>query len=491
MPKNDIGGFFVSLGLSIDKNSFETGNKLIDGVANSFNKLIGSARNAAVVLAGTAVATGVVESSAYKTASAIGITTEALDVWKASAKIAGVNADGLVNSMSKVGSVLSHIKIDGSGLQEFSKKLGEIGMHMEELKDENGEWLSADKAYEKIIAKGQQRIAEGADRHDIIVKMGDILGGEGQSFFIELLRQQKTIEEFLTGAGKTVFTTAADNEKGANFSTEVNTLKAEFQSIGKLLGDNVGGELTPYLKQLNDWIQVHGPEIQKVVSEIAGFTARMAEKIAPIASWIVTPGQQKDDSINVNKYITDFKKGILKNKNAEYGDLDSRTKDMVARYYQQYGNFNHLDLNNVIMSDVLARIERMKSEEGVFRIDPVTGQKIKMQNSNKNPTAADWWKDYEMDDGIMRPDGTVTKIAPDDWVFAARDIGNMARAFIPQNYNTVSAPTEYSIVQNFTINGGNDMPQLIKQQAYRGTQEGLLEVLNQSSRRLQLMSGTR
>ena len=50
MPKNDIGGFFVSLGLALDKASFETGNRYIDGVTNGLNKLIGTARNAAVVL---------------------------------------------------------------------------------------------------------------------------------------------------------------------------------------------------------------------------------------------------------------------------------------------------------------------------------------------------------------------------------------------------------------------------------------------------------
>ena len=50
---------------------------------------------------------------------------------------------------------------------------------------------------------------------------------------------------------------------------------------------------------------------------------------------------------------------------------------------------------------------------------------------------------------------------------------------------------EYSIVQNFTINGGSDMPQVIRQQAYQGTQQGLLEAMARSSDRLQLMSGTR
>jgi hypothetical protein len=90
----------------------------------------------------------------------------------------------------------------------------------------------------------------------------------------------------------------------------------------------------------------------------------------------------------------------------------------------------------------------------------------------------------------MRPDGTVTQVAPDDWVFAARNLGDLARAFTPQNHTAVSAG-EYTINQTFNINGGNDMPQVLRQQAYRGTQEGLMEIMQQSSQRLQLMSGTR
>jgi hypothetical protein len=104
------------------------------------------------------------------------------------------------------------------------------------------------------------------------------------------------------------------------------------------------------------------------------------------------------------------------------------------------------------------------------------------------------FKDFngiKLKDGIMRPDGTVTQVAPDDWVFAARNLGDLARAFIPQNYTAAPSSIEYVINQTFNINGGNDMPQVLRQQAYRGTQEGLLEIMNQSSQRMQLMSGTR
>jgi hypothetical protein len=50
---------------------------------------------------------------------------------------------------------------------------------------------------------------------------------------------------------------------------------------------------------------------------------------------------------------------------------------------------------------------------------------------------------------------------------------------------------DYVINQTFNINGSNDIPQVLKQQAYRGTQEGLMAIMQQSSQRLQMMSGTR
>ena len=122
MPKNDIGGFFVSLGLNIDKQSFETGNKLIDGIGNGFNKLIGSARNASVVLAGTAIASSKVESSAYRQSVAMGISAESLEAWKASAKIAGIDANGLVTAMSRMAEVMNHLQIDGT-IEEVNSPL--------------------------------------------------------------------------------------------------------------------------------------------------------------------------------------------------------------------------------------------------------------------------------------------------------------------------------------------------------------------------------
>lgn len=480
MPKNDIGGFFVSLGMNIDKNSFDTGNKLVDSVANSFNKLIGSARNAAVVLAGTAVATGTIESQAGKLAEEIGISTEALDLWKATAKIAGADANGLVTAMAGIANVLQRMDIDGAGLEELTKHLGELGIVSNEKIDiEKLLNLSPEELVQEVLEISHRALANGANKQDVQQIVKDIIGKEGEKLFIDLERRGMTITKALNEAQKTVFTTVEDNQKGQGFITEVNTFKTEMESLGKLIGDNVGGELTPFLKDINEWIQDNGKAIKDAVENIAGLVGK-------ISASNVSQDMGKLLSATI-KIIGGDKKGALE-------DLGSTNVITGAKKW----------------TDVREDIEKWKKQNPDAKKDwkrryllsemPLELQEAILANSSK------YWKrfdnvSYDIDtpgdkpknkvkDGIIRPDGNVTQVAPDDWVFAARNIGDMARAFIPQNHTSMSAG-EYIINQTINIGGGNDMPQVLRQEAYRGTQEGLLQLMEESSRRLQLMSGTR
>jgi hypothetical protein len=558
MPKNDIGGFFVSLGLAIDKPSFETGNKLIDNVGNSFNKLIGAARNASVVLVGTAVATGAVESNAYKTAEAIGITTESLDLWKASAKIAGIDSNSLISAMSRMADVMNHMTIDGSGLESFTKELGKLGIISDDVDMEKLLNMAPDKLMTEIIRKAQETSAqakkdiaeaqkalainpndtaaqaklENAEdaKRQVQTIVGDILGDEGKKFYIEIERQGKTIDEFLTGAQKTVFTTAEDNEKGNNFRVETDTLKTELESITKLLGDSVAGELTPYLKDWNKWIQENRDDIREAVQAVAIVLGKVAGYVQESTKRLLMDENQTSDANTLNAVLErkrsfNFKEnGVFKGLkeglvgDADYKLLSDMEKNQVANYYKKYGNLTGLNLKNVDLLDV---VKRTQEESPKQNSGTKTNQGTKTKTSQKNKN---WWEESEaqydqsVHDGIIRPDGTVTQVAPDDWVLAARDLGDlsqafapkepniapdtlsvlantvaqMARSFIPQQNNTaIQQASEYTINQTFNVSGGNDMPQVLRQQAYRGTQEGLLEVMQQSSRRLQLMSGMR
>lgn len=500
MPKNDIGGFFVSLGLAIDKNSWETGNKLIDGMGNSLNKLIGTARNASVVLAGTAIATGSIESQVYKFSQAIGVSTETIDLWKTSAKLAGVDANSLISSMARVSEVMSRMKIDGAGLQEFTTKLGELGIVVNDVDIEKMLNMTPDELMKDVLDKAQTALKNGYKMSDVSLIVKDILGDAGQQLLIELDRQGKSMDQLLKDAGKIIYTDSGTNKESQEFMEQVRITKTFSENISKLLGSDIAKSLTPAITTLNEWLITHGEDIKDSMVNLAGAIEKVVGKTVDFITDDKTKEKTKktvDAAKDVKNVITgakDFAKAVssgdeekkeeakekiitaasnaekrsLGMTDEEYNDFET-TRKLVEDYWDKnsghkvpwYTNTNRIPYED-LPEDLKADVDR---------------------NGGKENFPA-------LKDGIIRPDGTVTQVAPDDWVFAARNIGDMARAFIPQNHTAVSAG-EYTINQTFNISGGNDMPQVLRQQAYRGTQEGLLEIMEQSSRRLQLMSGTR
>lgn len=498
MPKNDIGGFFVSLGLNLDKNSWDTGNRLIDGMGNSINKLIGTARNAAVVLTGTAIAAGSIESAAYKTSVALGVTTEKLDLWKTAAKIAGVSADGVVGAMTQIANVQNRLKWDDSGIEAFSKKLGKLKISYQEIQD-----LSADEALAYILTKAQSLEGNGMNRAEIATAVGDIVGTGGRDLYIELQGQKKSVEEFLAGASKITFTNAGSNKEARDFMEEVRTLKAASESLSKLLGSEIGGELTEYVKSINNWITDHGDEIRNAIGTLAQNVGKIVEKVvgAGQAAW---PTVKKVGAAAVQS-VVDTGAGVVKaGKAVAAGDgkefveamKETANAAIVTPVKQVADAISETGWaqNQRSKNDAEAAIRKYKKEKGYDFFSIPYNELTPELQAEFDKYAEQSWGHLRfagaVKDGIMRPDGTVTQVAPDDWVFAARNLGDLARAFVPQNHTAVSGG-EYTINQTFNINGGNDMPQVLRQQAYRGTQEGLLEIMQQSSQRLQLMSGTR
>lgn len=100
--------------------------------------------------------------------------------------------------------------------------------------------------------------------------------------------------------------------------------------------------------------------------------------------------------------------------------------------------------------------------------------------------------DDSANDAIVSPSGKITKLSPEDWVFALKDISDLAGAFMPAGVtnNSMNAPANYIINQSFSIGSGVRAAE-VKAQAYRGTADALQANLSNASRIMQLMPGTR
>ena len=569
--------------------------------------------------------------------------------------------------MGRMANVLDHMKVDGTGLQEFTKQLGKLGIVTDDIDIEKMLNMAPDELMTEILRKAQEasakakkdiaeakkalelnpkNITEAQDvQRQVLTIVRDNLGDEGQGLFIELERQGKTIDELHSLAKQTIFTDRTTNADANNFMEQVRVTKTLSENITKLLGSDIAKGLTPALTELNTWLLGHGDDIKNAMSSLAGAIEKIIGKTVDFAKDTGVQEKAKNAANEVKESVTGTLEGTKTIvEGVKDGDLGKVTegakqaftatvkpvvtvaqnaggeveKKSMGMTDEQYSDFetarrilhDYWDQNSGHKVPIYTPLNRIK-------YDSLPEDKKKLVDENGGIENFPMIKD-----GIVRPDGTVTQVAPDDWVLAARNLGDLAKAFVPEEkqksitepvQNTapayrpmplakeepkqspiviqqdkteekrdqvtepkespivsikefapaskqeagpeliqkqIVAPAEseaprivpkdetpinnfvsqqpqpqvatdnwsivaktindlarsfiqpqpqavqqsageYTINQTFNISGGNDMPQIIRQQAYRGTQDGLLEVMQQSSQRLQLMSGTR
>lgn len=196
-----------------------------------------------------------------------------------------------------------------------------------------------------------------------------------------------------------------------------------------------------------------------------------------------TPNQKKqiDKSIKAfNQVEKIFLEGDLKDKaryivagiaKYSYSELDSKKKKAL---------FDYVDAGGSLKDDWISSFMK-----GFINADAVP----KLEESYKK-----YKKTGKIEDGIISPNGRITQVSPQDWVIAAKDLGNVASAFMPRGLTNISSSMNSPTVinQNFTITASNrELVPAIKQQAYKGANDALLQNMRKSSNILQQMNGTR
>lgn len=117
-------------------------------------------------------------------------------------------------------------------------------------------------------------------------------------------------------------------------------------------------------------------------------------------------------------------------------------------------------------------------------------EELPVDNSKKTGVKYDS-SGRRIEDGIISPSGRVVSISPSDWVFALKDVSNLASAFVPSNItnNTANQSASYVINQSYTVNGGK--PEMVRAQSYKGTADAIRATIQQATRNRQVMQGAR
>ena len=594
MANNNIGGFFVTLGMKVD-DSFKKGEEAV-------SKFIGTGTKAAAALIGISKVAGAVENSNLKLAKAIGISGSELKAWQDSASKAGVNAGALTSSMAALQDKMQKMKYEGVDTK-LAEKLGMLGIGY-------GDFAEMD-ATQRI-----RTVFEGADKIEdqsvAAALVGDTLGSAAREYYDWLALSGRKLDDELNASRSLNFTTDETMKSASAFNAEFNGLLNTTKSISLLVGAKIGEALTPILRKLQSILAINKEFIasgiigivdvfkkmgaglseafETLKAELPDFKAgfeqsydfalvdKIKESVSGLgdafAGLIKSVGKSDDfstalgniagalanfgsnalvTSINMLKdlvnaltslltgdwektgeslkqFFTDWKDGVkncfgidadsmlrsesgggvlgyLKNAGKSVLALATDPAGVVRDYAifsgfsdafnQKYGkdtaNFNRLNGNftfsreveKLDFSELNAKLQKkiLKQAESGYNIQELYGWAV--QNF---PEIAP----KKVQDGIIAPGGKVTQVAPDDWVLATRNLGDLASVFLPPGItnNTASAQSNYTINQNFSFSGtGREMAAAVQREAYTGTQSAISAAMRESNQRLQLMNG--
>lgn len=254
-------------------------------------------------------------------------------------------------------------------------------------------------------------------------------------------------------------------------------------------GESLIGEIIPKIKEFVKELGFDDIDLSKLVQGLKDVGAELAKltgnafitaiklfsDLALIIKSLVS-GDMDKLSENLNKFFNDWKQGLIDVFNLnEVGKAGKEAFDETLKS----GGSKVDAVSNAINKGarkipILGPVYGALYDGTEWVVNKVTGKKA--------------------EDGIIQPDGRLINISPDDWVFAAKNVEDMASAFIPHGIttnNSMSAPATYVINQSFTVNGGNATPQAVRAEAYKGTSTALQNNLKNAARIIQLMPGTR
>lgn len=485
-------GWFYTLTLKTDKNSFQEGNKAVDSVSISVTRLLGTVRNAVPLIAeGIKMINGNVAET-YATGAAIGFSTQKMEAWSAAAKKAGVNADGLFTGIKNLKNISAQVlEMGNSGAaQGLAEPLGWLG-----ITDIN-EFLgkSPEEKIALVFDKARKSMTEGGHSLEYAAQnVGKILGSEYSNLFTKMQTVEGTdffgwINQYLNDG----YLSDENAKKALGFNRELEDTVYIMTQLSKFAGTEFGASFTPLLKELNEFMRSNKDGIKEGLQDLAEALSGIADALVPILGPLVESGlkmfvdllQALKDLLNgdweaagknLQNFFLNFGEGI---RSAFFGgkegvsEIDKITKEIDSELGEGWSSSDLIKLSPALQNKLIDARKDRSSPLGRW-LQTVHGPGIDaleeaQKKRNYSPSSSQ--PSYE----DIR-NGKFSALPSLDTL--AFGYGLPSGSQINAGGNTIN--------QTININGNAD-PGMIRESAYDGVTNGLMDAMNTAEQRMQL-----
>jgi hypothetical protein len=283
----NVGGFFASLSLKADKNSFNEGMGLLKNLGKGFD--LGLITKGIAALAGlaTAAVAGAAESSRMaqgqvELARNLGMSVVKLNDWQNAVKMLGIsNPEGFTQGMLKITEAFRNIKL-GEIDDSFFKALalvngfsGDKNKDMKKVLELDTDQLTT-LLWTVLPKMPDQKAAQG---------LAQKLGGEAWVNALSFGGPVKNLQEARSASS----TTQSGYNVGVEFNQEMSKISVKLGEDFKTIGLEISSKLLPYLKLFSRWLSDNQSSIVsfgEVVGSIVGLIGDLAVGISGVISSI-------------------------------------------------------------------------------------------------------------------------------------------------------------------------------------------------------------
>ncbi len=483
--KENIGGFFYSLGVETDRGSFARGMDAIKGLVDT------AKAGAAAIGAGFAIKATVDRATAdLNLSEKLGVSINELDKMRTATSIVGANFHSITGEMDALNKKFRDLPL-GDWDEATATALAQ-------LKAFSGQAVGYDELKDLDPVERVKRLLDAAGSMQNKGLAGDLLGkimGQGlRDMFIAMNARGFDFTSLMAEAGRHTYNTAEAKKSLDDLRQEAAKTKSSFEGIWtNVLGTMSENWLVPGLTAINTWVGDNKDNIEKGIGSTFHVIGEGTGKV-----FNVFKTRYQDDWENAKKWVQDHPVDWEKAIGTGF-DIFTKGLGIVLDHAEKIAG--HIATIFKVLadlgSDIFAAGKKALSwaKNGIEK--GIAGLADWSENSESGQALNGWLKNMglnfvdfsEVEDGIISPGGHVTQVAPDDWVVAFKNLEDLAGAFHPADGGNTANVT---ISQTFNV-GGNvrDIPATIREQAYKGTTSALSEMFSHTGKIMQLMPATR
>lgn len=497
---SDKNGWFYTLTLKTDKNSFQEGNKAVDGVSISVTRLLGTVRNAVPLIAeGMKMINGNVADT-YATGAAIGFSTQKMEAWALAAKKAGVNADGLFTGIKNLKNISAQVLEMGNtgAAQGIAEPLAWLGIT--DLNDFLSK--SPEEKIALVFEKARTTMTEGGHSLEYAAQnVGKILGSEYNNLFTKM----QTVEGvdffgWINQALQDGYINDENAKKALGFNRELEDTVYLMSQIGKFAGTEFGASFTPMLKELNEFMRANKDGIKSGLRDLAEALTEIANALVPILGPLVEAGLKM--FVDLMQALSDLLKGDWKNAGKNLKEFfDNFGEGIQEAFFGGKKGVSEINtfkrkIDKELGSDSSAAL----SSRDFLRLSPALQNELLDELDRDPKSALSRW--VQMNFGGAIPllreaknkrnyGGTSSQPSYEDirsgkLHSSLPSLDTLAFGYGLPSGSQINAGGN-TINQTININGNAD-PATIRESAYDGANMGLMDAMNTAEQRMQLMA---